>query len=105
MTVPSTPQIEPPPARRVPGIAVRLLLAQTIVLVAGAATAAIVAAIVGPPLFREHLHRAGVPHASTEQFHAEEAYTYATAISVGFALAVALIIALIVTWYFSRRLH
>ena len=105
MTVPSTPQIEPPPARRVPGIAVRLLLAQTIVLVAGAATAAIVAAIVGPPLFREHLHRAGVPHASTEQFHAEEAYTYATAISVGFALAVALIIALIVTWYFSRRLQ
>jgi signal transduction histidine kinase len=105
VTVPSTPQIEPPPARRVPGIAVRLLLAQTIVLVAGAATAAIVAAIVGPPLFREHLHRAGVPHASTEQFHAEEAYTYATAISVGFALAVALIIALIVTWYFSRRLQ
>ena len=105
MTVPSTPQIEPPPARRVPGIAVRLLLAQTIVLVAGAATAAIVAAIVGPPLFREHLHRAGVPHASTEQFHAEEAYTYATAISVGIALAVALIIALIVTWYFSRRLQ
>ena len=105
MTIPSTPQIEPPPARRVPGIAVRLLLAQAMVLVAGAATAAIVAAIVGPPLFREHLHRAGVPHASAEQFHAEQAYSYATAISVGIALAVALIIALIVTWYFSRRLQ
>ena len=92
-------------ARRVPGIATRLLLAQTLVLVAGAATAGIVAAIVGPPLFREHLHRAGVPHASTEQFHAEQAYSYATAISVGMALAVAALAALVVTWYFSRRLQ
>ncbi len=92
-------------ARRVPGIATRLLLAQTLVLVAGAATAGIVAAIVGPPLFREHLHRAGVPNASTEQFHAEQAYSYATAISVGMALAVAALAALVVTWYFSRRLQ
>jgi signal transduction histidine kinase len=91
--------------RRGPGIAVRLLLAQTMVLVAGAATTGIVAAIVGPPLFREHLHRAGVPHSSAEQFHAEQAYRYATAISVGIALAVAALTALVVTWYFSRRLQ
>lgn len=100
-----SPNREARVARRVPGIAMRLLLAQTLVLVAGAATAAIVAAIVGPPLFREHLHRAGVPHASLEQFHAEQAYSYATAISVGMALAVAALAALVVTWYFSRRLQ
>ena len=40
----------------------RLLLAQTLVLVAGGATTWVVAVIVGPPLFREHLHRAGVAH-------------------------------------------
>ncbi|MFZ0834879.1 MAG: ATP-binding protein [Mycobacterium sp.] len=91
--------------RRVPGIAVRLLLAQTLVITAGAATAAIVAAIVGPPLFRVHLHRAGVPDASAEQFHAEQAYRYATGIAVGIALAVATLAALVVTWYFSRRLQ
>jgi signal transduction histidine kinase len=92
------------PSRR-PGIGVRLLLAQTLVLVAGAATVWIVAAIVGPPLFREHLHRAGVPEMSDEQMHAEEAYTYATAISIAVALAVSALAALVVTWYFSWRIQ
>ena len=90
---------------RRPGIGARLLLAQTLVLVAGAATVWIVAAVVGPPLFREHLHRAGVPAMSSEQMHAEEAYTYATAISIGVALAVSALAALVVTWYFSRRVQ
>jgi two-component system, OmpR family, sensor histidine kinase BaeS len=88
-----------------PGIGVRLLLAQTMVLVAGAATVWIVAAVVGPPLFREHLHRAGVAAISSEQMHAEEAYTYATAISIGVALGVSALAALVVTWYFSRRVQ
>ncbi|MGX9787225.1 HAMP domain-containing sensor histidine kinase [Mycobacterium sp. MMS18-G62] len=88
-----------------PGIGARLLLAQTLVLVAGAATVWIVAAVVGPPLFREHLHRAGVPAMSSEQMHAEQAYTYATAISIGMALAVSALAALVVTWYFSRRVQ
>jgi signal transduction histidine kinase len=92
------------PSRR-PGIGVRLLLAQTLVLIAGAATVWIVAAVVGPPLFREHLHRAGVPEMSSEQMHAEEAYTYATAISIAVALAVSALAALVVTWYFSRRVQ
>ena len=61
--------------------------------------------IVGPPLFREHFHRAGVPAESSEQVHAEEAYTYATVISIGVALGVSALAALAVTWYFSRRLQ
>jgi two-component system sensor histidine kinase BaeS len=92
-----------PPRGR--GIGVRLLLAQTMVVLAGAATTWFVAAIVGPPLFREHLHRAGVPADSNEQFHAEEAYTYATVISIGVALGVSTLAALAVTYYFSRRLQ
>jgi two-component system, OmpR family, sensor histidine kinase BaeS len=88
-----------------PGIGVRLLLAQAMVLVAGAATVWLVAAVVGPPLFREHLRRAGVAEMSSEQMHAEEAYTYATAISIGVALAVSALAALVVTWYFSRRVQ
>ena len=92
------------PSRR-PGIGARLLLAQTLVLVAGAATTWIVASVVGPPLFREHLHRAGVAAMSGEQMHAEEAYTYATAISIAVALGVSALAALVVTWYFSRRVQ
>lgn len=87
-----------------PGIGVRLLLAQSMVLVAGAATIWIVAAVVGPPLFREHLHFASVA-AESREAHAEEAYTYATAISIAMALAVSAVVALLVTWYVSRRVQ
>jgi two-component system, OmpR family, sensor histidine kinase BaeS len=83
----------------------RLLIAQTLVLLAGAITTWIVAAIVGPPLFREHLHQAGVSAGSAEQFHAEEAYRYATALSVGGAIAVAAVTAFAVSLYVSRRLQ
>jgi signal transduction histidine kinase len=75
------------------------------VLVAGAATTAVVAAVVGPPLFREHLHRAGVPMNSPEEVHAEEAYGYATVMSIGGALAVSALAALAVSFYVSRRLQ
>jgi signal transduction histidine kinase len=75
------------------------------VLAAGAATTAVVAAIVGPPLFREHLHRAGMPMGSLEEAHAEEAYGYATVISIGSALAVSAVAALAVSFYVSRRLQ
>ncbi|TDY09037.1 histidine kinase [Mycolicibacterium litorale] len=74
-------------------------------LAAGTATTAVVAAIVGPPLFREHLHRAGVPMDSLEEVHAEEAYGYATVISIGGALAVSGVAALAVSFYLSRRLQ
>ncbi|CRZ18097.1 HAMP domain-containing sensor histidine kinase [Mycolicibacterium neworleansense] len=87
------------------GLRTRLLSAQALVLLAGAGTTGLVAAIVGPPLFREHLHRAGVSGDSAEQMHAEEAYVYATVISIGVASCVAILAALIVTWYVGRRLQ
>lgn len=88
-----------------PGIGLRLLAAQALVLAAGTATTTVVAAVVGPPLFREHLHRAGVPMDSLEELHAEEAYGYATVISIGGALAVSALAALAVSFYVSRRLQ
>jgi signal transduction histidine kinase len=75
------------------------------VLAAGAATTAVVAAVVGPSLFREHLHLAGVPMDSPEEAHAEEAYGYATVMSIGGALAVSALAALAVSFYVSRRLQ
>ncbi|ORB62795.1 sensor histidine kinase [Mycolicibacterium tusciae] len=93
------------PMRRRPGIGMRLLIAQTMVLLAGAITTWVVAAIVGPPLFREHLHQAGVAAGSAEEFHADQAYQYATALSVGGAVAVSALVAFAVSWYVSRRLQ
>ena len=83
----------------------RLLLAQTLVLLAGGATTWVVASVVGPPLFREHLHQAGVEHNSNEQFHAEQAYQHATALSIAVAITVAASTAFVVTAYLSRRLQ
>ena len=87
------------------GMRGRLLLAQTLVLLAGGATTWVVASVVGPPLFREHLHQAGVEHNSNEQFHAEQAYQHATALSIAVAITVAASTAFVVTAYLSRRLH
>lgn len=87
------------------GLGARLMGAQILVLLTGGVTTWIVAAIVGPPLFREHLRRAGVGHGSNEQFHAEQAYRYATVLSIAVAVAVAAATALVVTAYFSRRLQ
>lgn len=87
------------------GIGARLLVAQALVLAAGGITTWVVATVVGPPLFREHLRMAGVAHDSAQQFHAEQAYRYATAISISIAVGVAALTALVVTAYFSRRLQ
>ena len=87
------------------GMGRRLLLAQTLVLLAGGVTTWVVASVVGPPLFREHLHRAGIAHDSNDQFHAEQAYQHATAISVAVAITVAAGTAFIVTAVLSRRLQ
>ncbi len=83
----------------------RLLLAQTLVLIAGGVTTWVVALMVGPPLFRDHLHQAGVAHDSNEQYHAEQAYQHATALSIAVAITVAALTAFVVTAYFSRRLQ
>ena len=87
------------------GMRRRLLLAQVLVLIAGGVTTWVVASVVGPPLFREHLHQAGVPYDSNEQFHAEQAHQHATALSIAVAITVAAFTAFVVTAYLSRRLQ
>ena len=80
------------------------MLAQCLVVGAGVVTAALVAAVVGPPLFHDHLIRAGHLPNSRELMHIEEAYTSANAIGLGAGLVIALIAGFAVTWYVSRRM-
>ncbi|WP_082537971.1 cell wall metabolism sensor histidine kinase WalK [Angustibacter sp. Root456] len=84
-------------------LTVRLLLAQLLVLVAGAVTAWVVTVAIGPPLFHEHLRRAGVAASPAEVTHAEEAFRSATVISLTLALLAALATALGVSIYVTRR--
>lgn len=97
--------IAPTSTRPGVGLRRRLLVSQTLVLLAGGITTWVVALVAGPPLFREHLLRAGVPHNSHEQLHAEQAYRAATAISIAVAITVAVLTAFVVTAYISRRLQ
>ena len=90
---------------RTSGLAPRLLFAQTLVLIAGAATSWLVASAVGPGIFHEHLRRAGVGHSSTEAAHVQEAFGSALLMDLGVALTESLVLALGVTAFFTRRVQ
>jgi signal transduction histidine kinase len=82
----------------------RLLVANSVVVIAGIATTSVVAAIVGPPMFRRLMDQAVVPGAISHHPY-ERAFRDATAMSVGIALAVSALTALTLSWYLSRRVH
>jgi two-component system sensor histidine kinase BaeS len=86
------------------GLAGRLLLAQMLVLLTGMATAWLVAANVGPSLFHDHLARAAVGATSAQITHTEEAYRSANTLSLLVALGAALLVALAVSVYQTRRI-
>jgi Response regulators consisting of a CheY-like receiver domain and a winged-helix DNA-binding domain len=92
------------PTRRGAGLAGRLLLAQVLVLMAGALTAWLVATIVGPSVFHAHLARSNVGSTSAQILHTERAFRSASAISLSLALLAALVAALGVSVYMTRRI-
>jgi two-component system sensor histidine kinase BaeS len=87
------------------GLATRLLAGQAIVLVAGALTVGLVATVIGPPIFHQHLVEAGHQQNSPELVHIEMAYRDASLISVGVGLLISLLAAGAVTWFLTRRLR
>ena len=87
------------------GLATRLLGAQTLVLLASAATSWVVASAVAPGLFHEHLERAGVGHTPAETVHVERAFADSLLIALGVALVTSVLIALVVSGYFTRRVQ
>ena len=102
---PARPGTAPAGGDRRPGLAARLLVAQALVLAAGALTTWLVASAVGPRIFHNHLMKAGVPHLATEARHVEQAFGSALLLSIAIALLPAVLAALAVSWYFSRRVQ
>lgn len=92
-----------PPRTR--GLATRLLAGQSMVLLAGALTTALVAMLVGPPIFHYHLLQSGHEENTPELVHIERGYLQASLISLGVGLLIALIAATAVTWFLTRRLR
>lgn len=87
------------------GLGSRLFAAQAVALAAGAVTAAAVAVVIGPPLFHAHLMEASRPTAVTDMAHIEEAFVDAGLVSLGVGLVIALLLALGVSWYVTRRIR
>ena len=85
------------------GFAGRLLVAQALVLCAGALTAWAVATAVGPRIFQTHIGMAGAARTAAEAEHVNEAFASALLISLAVALLTAVVLALAVTYYFTRR--
>lgn len=87
------------------GLASRLLVGQTIVLIAGALTTGLVAALLGPSIFHQHLLEAGHAENSPELVHIEMAYRDASFLALGTGLTISLLAAGIVTWLLTRRIR
>ncbi|MCU0296939.1 MAG: ATP-binding protein [Candidatus Nanopelagicales bacterium] len=83
----------------------RLFLSYALVVVVGIVTAGLVAAVIGPPFFHDHLVAAGHTPGAADLDHVEEAYADASLISLGVALAVSSALALAVSWWITRRLR
>lgn len=93
-------------ARREPGLTARFLLAQLLVVLASVlAAAAAAASLAGPPLFHEHLVRAGAEPGPGQLMHLERAYRDAGLWTLGVALVTALVCALAVSASLARRLR
>jgi signal transduction histidine kinase len=93
------------PTGRRGSLAARLLGAQTLVLLAGAATTWVVASMVAPGTFHTHLQHAGVGHTAAETIHVERAFNDSLLIALGVALVTSVLMALGVTAYFTRRVQ
>lgn len=85
------------------GLTSRLLAAIAAVVIAGGATAWLVATVVGPTLFHEHMIRAGVEDHDAAVLHAEEAFRSASTLALALALGAAGLASLAVSALLTRR--
>jgi two-component system, OmpR family, sensor histidine kinase BaeS len=91
------------PSWRWDSLAVRLMLAQVLVITAGAVTLLVTAFLVAPGLFSDHLARAGVSDPEALG-HAEAAFTVAFGIALPVGALMSLTAAGLVSWVLVRRL-
>ncbi|NME79157.1 ATP-binding protein [Rhodococcus sp. 105337] len=83
----------------------RLFLALTVVVVGCAVCAWLVASALAPGIFHDHLGQAGIDHNSSQAGHVERAFTWAIILAWGLAVALAVLLALAVSWYITRRVQ
>lgn len=82
----------------------KLLVAQLLVIVAGAATLLIVALSIAPGLFRGHLREAAGILPEALSTHVDEAFDGAVLVSLAIAVGAAVVTAAAVSWFLSVRI-
>nr|WP_050792724.1 HAMP domain-containing sensor histidine kinase [Gordonia neofelifaecis] len=82
-----------------------LMLAMAVVVVATAACALLIAWLMAPGIFHDHLHQAGIDQNSSEAMHVERAFADAVGLSWGLAAVVSAMLALALSWYLARRVQ
>ncbi|WP_226435796.1 sensor histidine kinase [Rhodococcus yananensis] len=83
----------------------RLFVALTAVVIGCAVSAWVVASALAPGIFHDHLAQAGIDHTSSQAAHVEEAFTWAIVLAWGLAVGIAVLLALAVSWYLTRRVQ
>jgi two-component system, OmpR family, sensor histidine kinase BaeS len=96
--------VAPGPQRSRSGLASRLLAAIALVVVTAGLTAWLVAGAIGPATFHSHMLQAGASNDPVAVLHAEEAFRSASALSLTVALAAAVLAALAVSLFLTRRI-
>ena len=86
-------------------LAARFFVAMMLVTGVAGGTAAIVGLVVAPRLFHDHLHRAMPSVSATVVDHADAAFWSANALGIVLALPAALLAAIGLSYYLSRRLR
>lgn len=86
------------------GLAGRLFASLAIVVLAGALTAWLVAGVLGPPIFHDHLVQAGLTEPDTALAHVEEAFRTASTLSLTVAVLAAAGTSLAVSVFLTTRI-
>lgn len=86
------------------GLAARVFAAQTMIVLAGAATLVVTATLVAPGLFHTHLRRAVGEVTPSMSTHLDRAFETATVLSLAAAVTASLITTTAVSWFLTRRL-
>lgn len=86
------------------GLGARLFVAIGLVILAGAATALLVAVLVAPPVFRHHLESVGVTADSPVASHIDRGFTIALLTAVAAAVVAASAVAALVAVVVARRI-
>ena len=87
-----------------PGLAPRLFVAITLVIIAGAVTVVLVSLLIAPAVFHDHLSRAGVTLSDQVSHHVNDGLATAVLTAIGAGTTAATAVAIAVTAVVTRRI-